>query len=94
LVRTGTAGIGKYTVLLLATHSPAQIYFTGRNTDAANKLVSEAKTHASQTPITLIPVDLAASRQTIRQALVDNFKSDRLDLFIENAGIMAVPAAF
>ncbi|KAL8983366.1 MAG: hypothetical protein Q9177_004999 [Variospora cf. flavescens] len=91
----GTGGIGKAAVLTLAAHNPAHIYFTGRNASAGSAVVSEArKLHPSNSPplITFIQCDLSSSREDIRVALADNFRSSRLDILIANAGVMAIPA--
>ncbi|TVY59676.1 putative oxidoreductase [Lachnellula suecica] len=37
----GTAGLGKASVLALALHKPAHIYFSGRNAEAAKSLIAE-----------------------------------------------------
>ena len=89
----GTAGIGKATILTLAAHKPAHIYFTGRNASAGAQVVSETKKlHSSACPpLTFIPCDLSSSRETIRTALADRLRSTRLDILIANAGVMAIP---
>ncbi|KAK1245936.1 hypothetical protein MKX07_005005 [Trichoderma sp. CBMAI-0711] len=85
---TGGNGIGKQTVLELAKHSPSHIYFTGRNTLSAANVISQS--NLSPQSITFIPCDLA-SLESVRQAAETHFKHDRLDIFIANAGILAVP---
>ncbi|KAL8861953.1 MAG: hypothetical protein Q9178_001823 [Gyalolechia marmorata] len=90
----GTSGIGKASVLALAAHSPAHIYFTGRNPASGDAVIAQAHKllHPSTCPpLTFIRCDLSSSRETIRAALADNFRSDRLDIFIANAGVMAIP---
>ncbi|KAI0377724.1 NAD(P)-binding protein [Hypomontagnella monticulosa] len=87
----GTSGIGKETIFFLAAHNPARIYFTGRNETAAAEVIAAAKAKSPNTEIIFIKCDLNWARNKIRQALVDGFKSDRLDIFIANAGIMATP---
>ncbi|KAH0489454.1 hypothetical protein TgHK011_009883 [Trichoderma gracile] len=86
----GTSGIGKQTILELAKHSPSHIYFTGRNTLSASQVTPQS--NLSPSNITFIPCDLA-SLESIRQAATTHFKHDRLDIFIANAGILAVPPA-
>ncbi|KAK3712116.1 hypothetical protein LTR37_009207 [Vermiconidia calcicola] len=86
----GTAGIGRTTVLALVLHNPSHVYFTGRNAKAGADVVSEANRLAPKCKVTFIPCDLSSSRKTIRDALLEHFRSARLDLFIANAGIMAV----
>lgn len=87
----GTTGIGKAAVIALASHNPSCIYFTGRNAQAGANVIAESKRQAPTCQITFIRSDLSASRNTIRGTILDNFKSSRLDLFIANAGVMAVP---
>lgn len=87
----GTAGLGKETVLGLASHNPSHLYFTGRNEQAASNVIAEAKNRAPRCSITFIPCDLSSSRDQINQAIQSKFNSSRLDIFIANAGIMAVP---
>lgn len=91
----GTAGIGKAAILALAAHDPAHIYFTGRNVSAGSATISQAqKLHSSACPpLTFIECDLSWSRERIRTALTDKFRSSRLDVFIANAGVMAIPPA-
>lgn len=93
---TGTSGIGKAAVLALSAFNPACIYFTGRNASAGSAVISEAqKLHpslsSSSSSLVFIKCDLSSSRESIRAALANKFDSSRLDIFIANAGIMAVP---
>ncbi|KAI4271671.1 MAG: hypothetical protein LQ337_005850 [Flavoplaca oasis] len=93
---TGTSGIGKAAVLALAAFNPTRIYFTGRNSAAGAAIIAEAqKLHPSLSSISssliFIQCDLASSRESIRSALANKFDSSRLDIFIANAGMMAVP---
>ncbi|KAL8883422.1 MAG: hypothetical protein Q9192_007173 [Flavoplaca navasiana] len=92
----GTAGIGKAAVLALAAFNPTCIYFTGRNSAAGTAVIAEAqKLHpslsSSPSSLIFIQCDLASSRESIRAALTNKFDSSRLDIFIANAGTMAVP---
>ncbi|KAI4154742.1 MAG: hypothetical protein LQ340_001480 [Diploschistes diacapsis] len=73
----GTAGLGKESVLALARHQPAHIFFTGRNAKAADTVISTVKSAARPTPD-------AAARAFLEQ-------SSRLDILLCNAGIMATP---
>jgi NAD(P)-dependent dehydrogenase (short-subunit alcohol dehydrogenase family) len=90
LVTGGTAGLGRETVLAFAKHEPARIYFTGRSQSSADSLVAEAKTSNPNTPLTFIQCDLASltSVQQAARTIVD--WTDRLDIAMLNAGIMAV----
>jgi len=94
----GTAGLGRETILSLATHSnnnsPAHIYFSGRSQGSANKLIAEvreAQGNKSQMALTFIRIDLA-SMASIKAGAADFLARDtRLDVFFANAGVMALP---
>lgn len=85
----GTDGIGKQGLLTFAKHNPARIYFTGRNQRAADEIIEEGKLLAPLVEITFLRCDLG-SKANIRSALL-GFVSDRLDILILCAGIMATP---
>ncbi|KAH7144304.1 hypothetical protein B0J13DRAFT_554927 [Dactylonectria estremocensis] len=91
-VTGGTAGIGKETLLALARHNPAQLYFTGRNTQAATKLVMELNEISPSVNVGFLKCDLA-DHESIVNAVRTDFASDRLDILIANAGVCAVPPA-
>jgi len=91
LTRPGTAGIGKTALFLFAGAHPDHLYFTGRNTKAATEVIAEISRISPSTKATFLECDLG-SRATIREAL-KNFVSDRLDIFIANAGVMSCPPA-
>lgn len=92
-VTGGTSGIGRETILLLAKHAPAHIYFTGRNTAAADSLIAQVNKDNSDDaiPMTFLALDMT-SLASVRSGLA-NFTHDRLDILLCNAGIMAVPPA-
>ena len=91
LLFPGTSGIGKAAVLALAMHQPSHIYFTGRNSQAGSAVEAQAKSLTLTCPVTFIQCDLSSPRETIRRALVDHFHSARLNIFIANVGVMAIP---
>jgi NAD(P)-dependent dehydrogenase (short-subunit alcohol dehydrogenase family) len=91
LVTGGTSGIGRATVLALASHNPEHIYFTGRNPQAGLEAIETAKRNKQKCAMTFIHCDLSASRDEIRRAICNSFKHSHLDILILNAGIMAVP---
>ncbi|KAF4462310.1 alcohol dehydrogenase Bli-4 [Fusarium albosuccineum] len=90
LVTGGTAGLGKSAILTLAAHKPSHIYFTGRSASSATSLIEELASLPSPIQATFLECDLT-SLASIRAA-ANKFKHDRLDVFIANAGIMAVDA--
>ncbi|KAF4976482.1 hypothetical protein FZEAL_6848, partial [Fusarium zealandicum] len=87
LITGGTAGLGKSAILTLAAHKPSHIYFTGRSASSA-KAVIEALPPSVEA--TFLECDLT-SLSSIRAAAA-KFQHERLDVFIANAGIMAVDA--
>ncbi|KAK0117993.1 hypothetical protein ONS95_012304 [Cadophora gregata] len=91
VVTGGTAGLGAQTVTLLAAHSPSHIFFTGRSTNAAQKLTIALKTAHPTTPITFIPTDLTSLSSVQAGAKHILSLTTRLDILICNAGVMALP---
>lgn len=89
-VTGGTAGLGRETIISLASHSPARIYFSGRSQSSADKLIQELKTKQPAIPLTFIKADLT-SFASIKAAAADFMaRESRLDILFANAGIMAI----
>jgi NAD(P)-dependent dehydrogenase (short-subunit alcohol dehydrogenase family) len=88
----GTAGLGKSSVAELAKHNPAHIYFSGRNANSAARVIDEIKANIPHAQLTFIPCDLASFASIDEAAKLFISKTQRLDILICNAGIMAVPA--
>ncbi|KAK1991726.1 hypothetical protein LX36DRAFT_675052 [Colletotrichum falcatum] len=83
--------LGKATILALLAHNPSHIYFSGRSGPAAGALIaSVTPSTSSPPPLTFVQMDLA-SLATIRPALAASIAHDRLDVLVNNAGIMTVP---
>jgi NAD(P)-dependent dehydrogenase (short-subunit alcohol dehydrogenase family) len=89
----GTAGLGKGSVVLLAQHNPAHIYFSGRNAKSASSVIEAARKITPNAKVTFVQADLSSlsSVQTAARDFVA--KSKRLDILLCNAGIMAQPPA-
>jgi NAD(P)-dependent dehydrogenase (short-subunit alcohol dehydrogenase family) len=66
------------------------IYFTGRNISAADALLAELKFSYPDLGVTFIEMELS-SLQSVKEAITNNFKHDRLDILMNNAGIIAKP---
>jgi NAD(P)-dependent dehydrogenase (short-subunit alcohol dehydrogenase family) len=66
------------------------IYFTGRNVSAANALLAELKLSHPDLGVTFIAMELS-SLQSVKDAITNNFKHDRLDILMNNAGIIVKP---
>ncbi|KAK9234460.1 hypothetical protein V1525DRAFT_413018 [Lipomyces kononenkoae] len=87
----GTAGLGRESVIAIAKHNPDNVYFSGRNSKRAADVVSECKSAGSDSNVTFIECNLAslASIEKAAKQFISN--SQRLDLLICNAGVMALP---
>jgi NAD(P)-dependent dehydrogenase (short-subunit alcohol dehydrogenase family) len=89
---TGNAGLGKQTVTYLASHSPARIYLAARTPSKATSAIADIQTAVPNAcEIIHLPLDLTSFSSIASAA--DTFKSreSRLDILINNAGIMASP---
>jgi NAD(P)-dependent dehydrogenase (short-subunit alcohol dehydrogenase family) len=90
-ITLGTAGLGEESVRAFAAHNPLHIYFTGRNIDAADKLISDVKAEYPAASLSFIKMDLSSLR-AVKESIAEGFKHDRLDILMNNAGIIAKPA--
>lgn len=91
LVTGGTAGLGRETVLSFARHDASHIYFTGRSHSSADKLVEDVKAQSPSAKVIFISCDLASLVAVQKAAKELTSKTDRLDIVMANAGIMALP---
>ncbi|KAF2262001.1 NAD(P)-binding protein [Lojkania enalia] len=92
LVTGGNIGLGKQCILEYARHNPANLWLAARNLEKAQAAVDEIQQQLpNPAPIKLLELDLA-SVESIKTA-VNTFskESDRLDILMLNAGIMASP---
>lgn len=86
----GTAGLGTESIKHLAAHNPAHIYFSGRNLNAGVALATELENVFPDVGFTFVEMDLS-SFSSVKTAIHTEFKHSRLDILINNAGIMAQP---
>ncbi|KAM5349563.1 hypothetical protein ACJ41O_006068 [Fusarium nematophilum] len=93
MVTGGNAGLGKETILQPSKHSPALIFLGARSETKANAAITEIREAAPDVaPISFIELDLDSSESIKRAVNLFHAKSSRLDILINNAGIMAYPA--
>lgn len=93
LVTGGNNGIGKETVLQLAKHNPHKIFLAARTESKARDAITAIKSQTAQdVDIEYLPLDLASLPSIVKAADQVASHSDRLDILVLNAGIMAVPA--
>lgn len=83
----GTAGLGASSIRALAKHNPSHIYFSGRNSKRGQDLITDINKTLPNVNLTFIELDLASLASI--KAAVPQFRHDRLDIFMGNAGIMA-----
>ena len=87
LITGGTSGIGKATAVALAAMG-AEVVVTGRNRERGERAVEEIRRESGGQKVSLILADLAA--QTEVRRLAEEFKErhDRLDVLVNNAGLV------
>lgn len=91
VITGGNNGIGKATILALAEHGPAVIYLCARNLSKGRAAVDEIKKTVSDASIRLVELDLACLASVAKAAHQICSETDRIDILINNAGVMAVP---
>lgn len=92
LVTGGNSGLGYETVRHLAQHNPARIYLAARSADKGNaaiKQIQESTPNAC--PISLLTLDLSSFDSIKAAAKMFRERETRLDVLVNNAGIMMVP---
>ena len=91
LVTGGNNGLGKASIEQLALHNPAKIYMGARTESKAIAAIESIKKVAPEANIIFLELDLA-SFASIKSA-ADKFiaENTRLDILMNNAGIMATP---
>ncbi|KIY48231.1 oxidoreductase [Fistulina hepatica ATCC 64428] len=87
----GNAGLGKETIIQLAEHKPAHIYMGARSKAKAEEAIADIKNTVPDAVITHIPLDLASFASIKEAAAAFTAQSTRLDILMNNAGIMAMP---
>ena len=93
LVTGGNIGLGKETIHQLAKHNPAKIYMASRTESKARDAIKSINAVLSEPAvIEYLPLDLSSLKSVQRAAQRVSASSERLDILILNAGIMAVPA--
>jgi NAD(P)-dependent dehydrogenase (short-subunit alcohol dehydrogenase family) len=93
LVTGANAGIGKATIIALARHHPKRLYGSARSQAKWDATVKDIKAQVPEANVDFLEMDLAslASVNTAAEKILA--ENDRLDVIINNAGIMCVPAA-
>ncbi|KAF1981702.1 oxidoreductase [Aulographum hederae CBS 113979] len=92
-VTGGNTGLGKSAITHMAAHNASQIFLSGRTASKCTEAISDIKSQIPDANITFVECDLT-SLASVKKAAQDFLaQSQRLDVLMLNAGIMAVPAA-
>lgn len=93
LVTGGNAGLGKQAILDFSRYGkPAKIFLAARSAEKAQASIREIQQVVPDAPVTFLQLDLT-SFESIRAAARSFLsQSDRLDILMLNAGVMAMPA--
>lgn len=89
---TGNAGLGKQTIAYLAAHNPARIYLAARSESKARDAIASIKSSVPNAcNIEYLSLDLTSFASIAEAASTFKSRESRLDILINNAGIMATP---
>ncbi|KAF1851930.1 retinol dehydrogenase 12 [Cucurbitaria berberidis CBS 394.84] len=92
LVTGGNAGLGKQTVAYLSSHKPERIYLAARTASKARDAIADIRsTVPNACEIVHLPLDLSSFSSVAEAAATFKARESRLDILINNAGIMACP---
>ncbi|KAM0146244.1 hypothetical protein ACHAQE_010837 [Botrytis cinerea] len=91
VVTGGNIGLGRECILQLSKHSPSKIYMASRSEAKALSAISEIQEIVPNAPIVFVELDLAslASVKTAADEILAT--TNRLDILMNNAGIMTPP---
>lgn len=84
----GNSGLGQESVIQLAKHNASQIFLTARSEEKGHAAVKGVKDIVPGANITFLQLDLASFASITSAAKVFNESTSRLDILINNAGIM------
>lgn len=90
LVTGGNSGLGKESILQLAKHKPRQIIMGARSRSKADAAIAEIMSEVPKANITFLELDLSSFDSIKKAASTVVQEQDRLDILINNAGLMGV----
>ena len=91
LTGTANAGLGKEAALQLAKHNPGMIYIGSRSREKGLPAITDIVAIVPNARLRLLQIDLASLSSVHAAAKEFLTTSSRLDIMMNNAGIMAVP---
>ncbi|KAL6922429.1 hypothetical protein ACHAPO_010851 [Fusarium lateritium] len=94
IVTGGSSGLGKESALQLAKHNPSTIFITARTEQRGNAAIKEIQDAVPdfKGQIKFLELDLSSFESIKKGATAFTSQSDRLDILMNNAGLMATPA--
>jgi retinol dehydrogenase-12 len=87
----GNSGLGQESVLQLAKHNPSQIFLAARSPEKGQAAIQNIKEVVPKANITFLQLDLTSFTSIVEAAKVVNSSVNRLDILMNNAGIMMTP---
>jgi NAD(P)-dependent dehydrogenase (short-subunit alcohol dehydrogenase family) len=91
IVTSGKNGLGKGSILRLSKHSPSKIYLYARSSSKAQQAITSIKSVVPNANILFLELGLASLASVKAAAETLLAENTRLDILINNAGIMTVP---
>ncbi|KAH8807927.1 oxidoreductase [Xylogone sp. PMI_703] len=93
IVTGGTSGLGQQSDLEFARHGAKQLWLASRNLEKIESVISDIKKELPDASISPLELNLASFESIQKAAKTIIAETDRIDILILNAGIVAVPAA-
>ncbi|TKX21456.1 short-chain dehydrogenase-like protein 12 [Elsinoe australis] len=93
LVTGGNTGLGKESIRHFVRHNPKKVFLAARTASKAHAAIEEIKRETPDARIEFLQLDLGDLNAVAKAAADFKSRSDRLDILMNNAGIMAVPFA-
>jgi len=78
-------------VLQLAKHKPKEIFLAARTQSKAEEAIAEISQKVPESKVSFLNLDLSSLKGVKQAAEEFKTRSDRLDVLINNAGVMALP---
>ncbi|KIV85792.1 hypothetical protein PV11_01450 [Exophiala sideris] len=91
VVTGGNNGVGKATVIELAKHNPQRLYLAARSQAKYDEAMVDVRAAAPTANVAFLELDLASFASVKKAADRILASNDRLDILINNAGVMGLP---
>ncbi|KAE9376228.1 NAD(P)-binding protein [Stipitochalara longipes BDJ] len=91
LVTGGNSGLGEESILQLSKHKPSQIFLAARSAEKGQAAINKISEAVPGANITFLQLDLTSFASITEAVKVVNSSVKRLDILMNNAGIMMTP---